>query len=304
MLRIALCLFLGIATASAQDKLLDKIVAVINGRVFSLSELARVEATLSARKEISPFIYSQKNYDRAALLELMIRSYIIRDKISVQGYVISDDAVEGRIRMTEEKLGLTREHLLGFLRSKAITYDEYFEVTREAMEYQGFASRIIEPLVTITEQELKNEFYKRHATDKALSFTYSVVDFSVPEEQGKGKRKKLFVNALKDYQLTGRLGEGFSDLEANPLDGIKEDGLNKQIAEALSKTPEGGFTEGVVIGGRLRSFYIKKKDLVESQLFINSKQRLGEEIASEKSVSLTRGWFEREYPNYYIKKLL
>lgn len=304
MLRLVLVLFLGMGQAFAQEKILDKIVAVINGRVYSLSELERIEATLSARREISPFIYSEKSYDRPALLELMIRSYIIRDKIGIQGYVVSDDAVEGRIRMTEERLGLSRENLLDFLKGKGITYEEYFEVTREAMEFQLFASRIIEPLVTITEQELKNEFYRRNATDKALSFIYNVVDFSVPEEQGAGKKKDLFVAALRDYQLTGRLDSNFSDLDANPLEGIKEDGLNAEIAKALSATPEGGFTPPVMLGGRMRSFYIKKKDLVESQAFINAKNRLGEEIAQEKSRSLTGGWFEREAANYYIKKLL
>lgn len=303
MIRLVLTIFLGMASANAQDKLLDKIVAVINGRVYSLSELNRVEETLAARKEMSPFVYSQKNYDRADLLDLMLRTYVVRDRLGVQGYVVSDDAVEGRIRMTEERLGLNREHLLEFLKGKGVTYEEYFEVTREAMEYQLFASRIIEPLVSITEQELKNEFYRRHATDKALSFTYHVVDFSVPEAQGKGINKEQFVAALQDYQLTGRLA-GFSDLESNPLDNIKEDGLNPEIAKALSATPEGAFSPPLILGGRLRSFYIKKKDLVESQAFLNAKNRLGEEISMKKSRSVTTGWFDREFTNYYIKKLL
>lgn len=304
MFRLVLTLFLGMASASAQDKLLDKIVAVVNGRVYSLSELQRIEKTLSARQEISPFIYSKPKYDRTELLDLMIHAYIIRDKIGVQGYVISDDAVEGRIRMTEEKLGLSRENLLGFLSTKGITYEEYFEITREAMEYQIFVSRIIEPLVTVTEQELKNEFYRRHASYKALSFTYNVVDFSVPESQGQGKLKDRYVAALRDYQLTGRMSDGFSDLEANPIEGVKEDGLNPEIARVLSTTPEGGFSSPIFLGGRLRSFYVKKKDLVESQNFINAKNRLADELSSEKSRALTGGWFEREYSNYYIKKLL
>lgn len=304
MFRVLLLLLLGAAPATAQDKLLDKIVAVVNGRVYSLSELQRVEETLSARREISPFLYIEKEYPREALLDLMIRGQIVRDKIGAQGYVIGDDAVESRIRMTEEKLGLNRDSLLEFLRSKGVVYEEYFEIIREAMEYNIFSTRVIAPLVTVTEQELKNEFYKRHATDKALSFTYSVVDFSVPEEQGGGKRKATYVQALKDYQLTGRLGGGFSELEANPLDGIKEDGLHPDISSALAQTPEGGFTPPVTLGGRLRSFYVRKKDLVESQAFLKAKERLGEEIFNQKSVSLTRNWFEREYPNYYIRRSL
>lgn len=304
MLRFFLLFLLVPAIGRSQDKLLDKIVAVINGRVYTLSELTRVEETLPARREISPFLYSQKTYTPPALLDVMLRGYIVREKIGAQGYVIGDDAVESRIRMTEEKLGLNRDSLLEFLRGKGVTYEEYFEVIREAMEYGVFNSRIIAPLVTVTEQELKNEFYKRHATDKALSFIYHVVDFSVPGEDTSKKRGAAFVAALRDYQLTGRMAGGFTDLEANPLDGIKEDGLNPLIASALNATPEGGFTPAVAVGGRLRSFYVKKKDLVESQAFLQSKDRLSEEIFAEKSRSLTDNWFEREMANYYVRKLL
>jgi peptidyl-prolyl cis-trans isomerase SurA len=273
--------------------------------VYTLSELARVEETLPARREISPFLYTRPSYKQGELLDIMLRGYIVREKIGAQGYVISDDSVESRIRLTEEKLGLNRDSLLEFLKGKGVTYEEYFEVIREAMEYSLFTTRIIAPLVTITEQELKNEFYKRHATDKALTFIYQVVDFSVPGEQAGPKgAKEAFVVALRDYQLTGRMSGGFTDLEANPLEGIKEDGLHPSIASALGSTPEGGFTPSVVVGGRLRSFYVKKKDLVESQAFMQNKEKLHEELFIQKSRSLTDNWFEREMANYYIRKLL
>jgi len=304
MFPIVLTLLLSVGNVHAQEKLLDKIVAVVNGRVYSLSELERVEITLPARREISPFLYSKEQVDRSSLLELMIKTQIIRDKLGTQGYVISDDAVESRIRATEEKLGLSRDSLLDFLKGKGVTFEEYFEIIREAMEYNLFTTRIIGPLVTVTEQELKNEFYKRHANDKALSFTYNVVDFSVPAPEGKGNENSNFVQALKDYQVTGRLGFGYTDLDANPIEGIKEDGLAKAIAESLEKTPEGNFTPAIVLGDRLHSFYVKSKDLVESATFQKSKVRLEDELFAEKSISLTKNWFDREYGNYYIKKSL
>lgn len=304
MLTIFLTLFLGTSTALSQEKLLDKIVAVVNGKVYSLSELTRIESTLGARREISPFIYTKDRFEKAELLDLMIKTQIIRDKLNSQGYIVGDDSVESRIRMTEEKLGLNRDSLLEFLRSKGVTYEEYFEIIREAMEYNLFTTRIISPMVTVTEQDLKNEFYKRFSDDKALSFTYQLVDFSVPSDKDTEKKSDLFVQALKDYQLTGRLGLGFKDLEANPIENIKEDGLNKAISSVLTKTPEGQFTPAVMLGDRLHSFYVKRKDLVESAAYLKNKARLEDELFSQKSQSLTNNWFDREYSNYYIKKSL
>jgi len=70
----------------AQDnKLLDKLVAVINTKVISLSEINRVEQTLSARREVSPMIYNKDKYSQKELIDILIRAYIIRDKINAQG---------------------------------------------------------------------------------------------------------------------------------------------------------------------------------------------------------------------------
>jgi hypothetical protein len=112
----------------AQEKLLDKLVAVVNTRVISLSEIDRIQQTLPARQEVSPMIYSAKKYSEKELLDILINAFIIRDKINAQGYVINDDAVESRIKMTEERLGLKRSDLLNFLKTKNLTFEEYFEL--------------------------------------------------------------------------------------------------------------------------------------------------------------------------------
>jgi len=184
--------------AHAQDKktsekLLDKIVAVVNTRVISLSEIKRMEDTLDARREVSPVVYNEKSYSQKQLLDIMIKSFIIRDKINAQGYVINDDAVESRIKMTEERLGLKRADLLQFLKGKGLTYEEYFEIIRETMEFNIFAQRIIAPLISVTEQEIKNEYYRRNSTNNALSFKYNLTDFYIPEEKLVDKSESNFL---------------------------------------------------------------------------------------------------------------
>lgn len=288
----------------SSEKLLDKIVAVVNTRVISLSEIKRLQDTLEARKEISPVIYTENKYTQKELLDIMIRSFIIRDKINAQGYVINDDAVESRIKMTEDRLGLKRADLLQFLKGKGITYEEYFEIIRETMEFNIFAQRIIAPLISVTEQEIKNEFYRRNQTNNALSFKYNLVDFYIPEDKLIDKNTNKFLEVLKDYQLTGKLPEEYRSLETNHLENLREDSLAKDLAAALKTTAEGSFSKPVSIGGLLHVFYVQKKDLVESQQFLRFKDQIQNEIFMSKGKAVTNNWFEREYSNYYIKNLL
>ena len=290
--------------AFAQEKLLDKIVAVVNTRIVSMSEINRMEDTLPARKEISPVVYSENKYKSKDLLDIIIRSFIIRDKINAQGYVINDDAVESRIKMTEERLGLRRADLLSFLKSKNLTYEEYFEIIRETMEYNVFASRIIAPLISVTEQEIKNEYYRRNSANNALSFKYNLIDFYVNESELVDKNEERYLNVLKDYQLTGKLPEEYRNLETNNLENLNEDSISKDLKKILKTTSEGSFSKATSIGGYLHVFYVQKKDLVESQDFLKFKEQIQNDIFMSKGKSVTTNWFDREFSNYYIKNLL
>ena len=289
--------------ALAQEKLLDKLVAVVNTRVISQSEIKRIDDTLPARKEVSPMVYSEAKYDQKQLLDIVIKSFIIRDKINAQGYVINDDAVESRIKMTEERLGLKRADLLNFLKTKGLTYEEYFEIIRETMEYNVFASKIIAPLISVTEQEVKNEYYRRNTSNKALSFKYNLVDFYIKENLLVDKSVDKFLAVLKDYQLTGKLPEEYRDLETNNLENLNEDALSKELAGILKNTAEGSFSNASPINGYLHIFYVQKKDLVESQEFAKFKEQIQNDIFTDKGKAVTNNWFDREFSNYYIKKI-
>ncbi len=289
--------------AQAQDKLLDKLVAVVNTRVISQSEIKRIDDTLPARREVSPMVYSESKYDQKQLLDIVIKSFIIRDKINAQGYVINDDAVESRIKMTEERLGLKRADLLNFLKTKGLTYEEYFEIIRETMEYNVFASKIIAPLISVTEQEVKNEYYRRNSSNKALSFKYNLVDFYIKENLLVDKSVDKFLAVLKDYQLTGKLPEEYRDLETNNLENLNEDALSKELASILKNTAEGSFSNASPLNGYLHVFYVQKKDLVESQDFAKFKEQIQNDIFTVKGKAVTNNWFDREFSNYYIKKI-
>ncbi len=249
-------------------------------------------------------IYTETKYSSKQLIDIMIKSFIIRDKINGQGYVINDDAVESRVKMTEERLGLKRADLLNFLKTKGLTYEEYFEIIRETMEYNIFASKIIAPLITVTEQEIKNEYYRRNSANNALAFKYTLVDFYIKESTLVDKKAEKFLAVLKDYQLTGKLPEEYRELETNNLENLSEDNLSQELAGLLKTTPEGAFSQATSLTGYLHVFYVQKKDLVESQQFAQFKEQIQNEIFMEKGKAVTDNWFDREFSNYYIKNLL
>jgi len=295
---LIICLFLSATTATA--KLLDKVAGVINDKIYTLSELERVKKTISARKEISPFIYVSKKFTTKDILKKEIEIFIVKDKLSAMGFVISDDSVESRIKETEKRLGLRRADLLDFLATKNIDFNEYFELIRQAMEFNIFNRRVISPLVNITEQEVKNHYYKMNKSNKALSFNYHPVDFTFQESKVLKSDRKRLGSILEAYQRTGNLPQIYRDMETNDLGNVSDEDLPKELSIILKATDEGAFSKLFVKSGVIHIFYLKKKDLTESQDFLKRKAFIKNKIYMTRSKSITKTWFNREALNYYI----
>lgn len=291
-------------TFQTKAELLDKIVAVVNDNTITLSQIRRVKENLAARRNISPQIFNQSNYTQKELIEIEVQISLVRAKLTEMGYVISDDQVEAQVKSTEERLGLNREALLKFLNSNNFSFDEYFELIRSSIEYNLFLSRVIQPLISITEQDVKNAYYKKYSNQKSLSFKYELIDFSLEKNRFKKGMLKEFKSVLTEYQQNGILPQAFSELSTNVLNDIREGGLTQNLKKALNSAEEGGFTSPVLLGSNYHVFYIKKKDLVESEDFIQKRNQIKGQIFQDSIISMSKNWLESESQKNYIKYFL
>ena len=290
-------------TSLVQAKLIDKISAVVNNEIITLSVIKRVKTSLDARRNISPFIYKKSKYSDAEIMELLIRKNIIRSKLGEMGYVISDEQVESEIKERERKLGLSRSQLLQFLKNNNTNYEEFFEITREALEYNIFNSRIIIPLVSISEQEIKNEFFQMNKDDQSITYKYTLVDYILDENISKTAYPQ-FKESMISFKKGQPLPSAFKNISHIKLENMKADSLDNSIQKVLNIAGEGEFTNPVSFNNQTHIFYIEKRDIVDSDSFLRQRNMIRQKIYQEKAMKMTESWFQRESSNYYIKKFL
>jgi len=300
-LYIAFSIFITLTSTSLSARLLDKILAVVNDSVITHSQVKRIRNNITARENIFPQVYDKKKYTDKTIVNILLEGKLIRHKLGAIGYVISDDQVESQIKGTEKRLGLNRKALLQFLKSNATTFDEYFEIIRSTIEYNIFVSRVISPLISITDQEIKNTFFKMNRGNKTLAFKYNLIDFSINQRLIKKSNVKYLKKTLKKYHATGELPEAYSELQTNLIDDISEGGLTRKIKKALKQTDEGEFSNPVKINNDYHVFFVKKKDLVESDLYIQNKKSIHTKLFNKSLKNVTKLWYAREASNHYIK---
>lgn len=296
-----LSLFILFLSFSVTARQLDKVALVINDSAFTLSQLKRIQDSVAVRRNVSPLIYDKAQFELTEIAEKVINRQIVRAKLSEIGYSIGDEYVEDQIKGNEKKLGVNRQALMQFLNQQGFNFDEYFETIREAIEYSIFIQRVISPIVAITDQEVKNTYYKKYSGTARMNFKYSLTDYSIEKDNGHGTK---FFNAISEYKRTNIIGEDYKDFNSNNLDEITEEDISPELNNALKNVGEGEFTKAFMLNGRLHVFYVQKKDLVESSQYLKEKEKIRNELFEKSVVSEARSWLQRERTKHFIKNNL
>lgn len=283
-------------------KILDKIICVVDDNIHTLSDTNRILENLSSRSKISPLLYPSANLSKSEVLEFIIQRTLIRDKLKDIGYIISDDIIEEQIKHTEKQINANRDALLGFLAAEGISFNEYFELLKQTREFKLFIERVIKPTISISKQQIKNEFYKQNEGNKSLAFKYHLVDFSIASKSIKGKKDlALLKKSLISMQKGDSVDARFANIDTNVIEDLAEDGITEQLKVLLKKTPQDEFSDPVLIGKDYHVFFVKEKNLVESSSFLESKDKIHMQLFQRTMVKVTKVWYEREKLKHYVK---
>lgn len=290
--------------SNVQAKLLDKIVGIVDDNIVTLSQIQRLNKSLSIKKNVAPMIYDRSSYSNEDFLTLTVNKFLIRAKLNELGIPVGDDAIEAQVKSNEKRLNVDREQLKSFLKTQGVTFDEYFETLREAMEYSYFVQRVISPLVSVSEQDVKNEFIKRNSKDARLNVKYTLIDYSISKESKQKIDKSEFESAVKNLRMRNINSESFSDMNVTNLDDITEEGLTPELKSLLKSTDEGSLSNYIFLNNAHHFFFVVKKDLVETENYTKQKDKIRDEMFEKNVKSEVLVWFEREKNKHFIKLTL
>ena len=297
-------LFLLFFTTFAEAKLIDKITAIVDDNTITLSQINRVAKNLAIKRNVAPMVYDKASFTSEELVNITINKYLIRLKLTELGYSVTDDQVEAQIKSNEKRLNVDRKSLMNFLKEQGSTFDEYFETLREAIEQSYFINRVISASIAISEQDVKNTYFKNNISDSRLNFKYTLIDYTISKEIFQKHSKEQISDTIKQYRINGILPEAYSTITITNLDEITEEGIAPELKNLLKLTDEGALSSIILLSSSYHIFYILKKDLVESEAFAKQKDIIRDSLFEAAVKNEAQLWIERERNKHYIKTFL
>jgi len=303
MINKLLILFLISYSYASQAKLLDRIYAEVGDNVITKQEVDRIKSNIPARRMIAPLIYQKGAYSDKEIVDILVQNKLIAAKLTEIGIDISDSMVEERVKGIEKAQGVNRSFLVNFLRSKNLSYDEYFSLIKQMMQLTYFNSRIIAPLVSINNEEVKTAAKKRKSKIKR-GMIYSVINYAFPASVLNQYSDAQVKNILLQYQTDpATLPSAFAGMQANQIE-LKSRTLSKEIYKIISQTKSNSFSKPKVLNGNTIVFFVKSKrgDVVNAPQVNNDQVK--QEIIAKKSTEAIKRWVDAEKLNKHIKTLI
>jgi peptidyl-prolyl cis-trans isomerase SurA len=296
-----LSMFVIAKASGAQEMLIDRIVAVVDGEPILHSQIDfKVKNGPLVSVSDYPADKDAKDYDRA--LQDLINFELVMAKAREMEIEVSDGQVDGEISAFLQGKSLTKEGLMEFLKSQGRDYEEYREDFRDQMIMRRFQGRVITPLVKITDKDIET-FYLQQSGSSAELLEITLRQILIKLESGapntiietKEKLAQEVFDKLEggmDFKDAVRIYS--DDLSSRDTGGLMKNIKLRDLAGQIRTEVEGlelkKFTTPIRTSLGFHIFFLENKVFAGSDEFKNQKQKLEFELRTRELTNQTKKW--------------
>lgn len=201
----------------AQAEVADRIVAVVNDEVITLSELNsafepfRANVMASSAGEEREKVLAE---NRMILLNRIIDNLLIEQQSRKAGIVIADEELMSAIKDLLKRRNISQDDLEKGLDRDGVTMEVYKKGVREQLMRIKLVQREIKSRVTVADEEI-GAYYLRHRQDYEGKETVRIrqILLPLPKEEDRVGKEKIRADAEAIHKLLLK-GESFEGLSA------------------------------------------------------------------------------------------
>ena len=247
-------------SAPAAAGVADRIVAVVNGEVITLSELHRAFAPYAAHIEANykgPDKEAFLKQNQAAFLQRMIDQMLIEQEAKKPGVgiaAVKDEEVMGMVKDMLAKNRLTMQDYLKKLAEEGKTLESAKQEIRGQMLRMRLLRREVQSRILVTDEEI-GEYYDKHREDYEGREAVHIrqIFLPVPEGADSGARDRVRAeaNQLRERILKGerfevmaaRYSRGPAASEGGDIGFVERGVMMPEVEKAAFSLPVGEVSE-------------------------------------------------------------
>lgn len=303
---LALFAVLFLSAVSSKAEVIDRIIAVVNGRVITLSELKEQEAPVA--KQISESFSGEERdkrlFDlRKRVMDSLIEDVLLEQEADKSGMKVSEKDIDDAIDEVKKQNKLDDSGLRSALVREGLTYDAYRAQLKKQIEKSRVIAQQVRSRVSVTDKELKDyyEQNKRQFT-RDEEIKVSQILFPITENASDEDIERIKGQALDVLEMV-RKGKDFSELartysrDASAMEGgslgfFKKGQLLPAFEAAVLPLKKGEVSN--IVKTRFGFHIIRLDDIIEAspEPFESVKEKIRSSLTSEMMETRYKEWME------------
>lgn len=281
-------LFSVFVSVFSNAKVLDKIVAVVQGKAILLSDIQSLRQQIQKSALLKNFYPIEGQLTDEKLLNHLVENQVIRVRLKEMGSEISAESVNREIDGIAKKNKLSTNQLKQMLKQQGVDFENYFNALKSSIERRSLFQREIQTGgSTLSEEELKS-IYKNKAP---IEFKLGIIIEKNSSENKKlleniktrFKSGKLLPEKLKDYP-------GYVELGWLPIEEVSE-AFKKQLSSA---SQSGDAFGPLKRSDKLQLLLVENTRKGSDEQFIAVKERFKDSIEEEELDKKFKIWVEKK----------
>lgn len=234
-------LFVLIFPAASSAEVVDKIVAIINDSIITLSELNAATAIAVDRLEPEAKNDSKKIGEaKSKILDSLIEQKLVKQASDKAGIDISEREIDNAVEDVKKQNGMTQDNLLLALAQSGLTLKEYREQLKEQIRQVKFINKEFRSKISIQQEDIE-DYYRQNKEEFYGPSLYRVNMIFLPsgDKDLQAKRLKLVREGLSKGEDFKELASHYSEGPGASLGGdmgyLKSGEIDKTIEDAARK---------------------------------------------------------------------
>lgn len=273
---------LGCSCLSAD--LIEKTVAIVNGEPILLSELKSLEGRLSRSGMVDDLLLFDSTLDSlkknpSKQLQFLINEKILDSEVKRHNLTVTMERVDQEIRDIARRNNLTKEALLGTIRSQGISVAEYQDFMKQRIERQSVVEQEITSKIKLSDEDIL-AFYTNEAGKAASRVQeYTIYHIFLSPEKGGAIGALTRAERVMDRLKTGEsfekvMGQASDDLNSGGLLGTFRSGeFSSEFEKAVQNLNVGDFSPVVKSRTGYHILKLSSKKIIADPEFEKNKER-------------------------------
>ncbi len=300
-----------LAAALPVGAVVDRVAAVVNDELITLSELYAYGATY-----VDQVVVAQGEPARSAaereVLERLLERRLVQQEMRALKLDLLDQDIDRSIGDIAERNGMDVDALRKEIERSGMAWDQYRSELGESLRDMKFAQSVIRPRVTVTEDELRDAWL-RTAPAALSSVRIQALVLAVPGGASEAQRGEVVARA-RTLREQAQAGADFGALSREHDQGpfgaqggemgvFKAGELVDTLDAGIVATPVGEVSEPIVLGDAVYLLRVAER-IGGATDFASQRDQVADQVYASRLEDEQKRWFQEARRRAAIRILL